>query len=56
MTDNRLKDCHEELKKLRNLQYESDFNDETEEASFYKERADNIQELINQGVEHIPNF
>ena len=56
MTDNRLKDCHQELKRLRNLQYESDFNDETEGASFYKERADNIQELINQGVEYIPNF
>ncbi len=56
MTDNRLKDCHQELKRLRNLQYESDFNDETKEASFYKERADRIQELIKQGVEHIPNF
>ena len=56
MTDNRLKDCHEELKRLRNLQYESDFNDETKEVSFYKERADSIQELINQGVEYIPNF
>ncbi len=56
MTDNRLKDCHQELKRLRNLQYESDFNDETKETSFYKERADRIQELINQGVEYIPNF
>jgi len=56
MTNNRLKDCHQELKRLRNLQYESDFNDENKEAVFYKERADRIQELINQGVEYIPNF
>ena len=48
MTDNRLKDCHQELKWLRNLQYESDFNDETKEASFYKKRADRIQELIKK--------
>ena len=48
--------CHQELKRLRNLQYESDFNDENKEAVFYKERADRIQELINQGVEYIPNF
>jgi len=56
MTNNRLKDCHQELKRLRNLQYESDFNDEYKEAVFYKERADRIKELINQGVEYIPNF
>tara|TARA_B100000787_G_C16071410_1_gene240122 strand:+ start:83 stop:253 length:171 start_codon:yes stop_codon:yes gene_type:complete len=56
MADNCLKDCHQELKRLHNLQYESDFNDEIKEANFYKERADSIQELINQGVEYIPNF
>ena len=47
MADNRLKDCHQELKRLHNLQYESDFNDEIKEANFYKERADSIQGLIN---------
>jgi hypothetical protein len=56
MIDNRLMDCHQELKRLRNLQYDSDFNDAVDESKFYKERADSIQELIDQGVEYVPNF
>ena len=56
MTDNRLLECHQELKRLRNLQHNSDFNDDAKEAKFYKDRADSIQELINKGDEYVPNF
>ena len=54
--DNRVVDCHSELKRLRDLQYESDFNDDQKQSDLYRNKADHIQSLINQGVESIPNF
>jgi len=54
--DNRLIDCHLELKRLRDLQYECDFNDKTQQSQFYNQRAEHIQNLIKKGVEYIPNF
>jgi len=54
--DNRVVDCHSELKRLRDLQYESDFNDDQKQSDLYREKAEHIQSLINQGVESIPNF
>ena len=54
--DNRVVDCHSELKRLRDLQYESDFNDDQEQSDLYRKKTEHIQSLINQGVEYIPNF
>jgi hypothetical protein len=54
--DNRVVDCHSELKRLRDLQYESDFNDDQKQSDLYRKKAEYIQSLINQGVEYIPNF
>jgi len=54
--DDRLIDCHTELKRLRDLQYEFDFNDNNEQSIFYKQKAEYIQSLINKGIDYIPNF
>ena len=54
--DNRMTDCHQELKRLRDLQYESDFNDNLKESEFFRRKAEHIQNLINEGVDFIPNF
>ena len=54
--DNRVTDCHQELKRLRDLQYESDFNDKFQESDFFRRKAEHIQNLINEGVDFIPNF
>ena len=54
--DNRVVDCHSELKRLRDLQYEYDFNDDQKQSDLYRKKAEHIQSLINQGVESIPNF
>ena len=51
-----LVDSFVELKRLRDLQYESDFNDQTELAKSYQSQANDVQKLINQGVEFIPLF
>jgi len=49
--DDRLIDCHTELKRLRDLQYESDFNDNIQQSNFYKQKAEYIQNLIKKGVD-----
>ena len=54
--DDRLIDCHTELKRLRDLQYESDFNDNIQQSNFYKQKAEHIQNFIKKGVDYIPNF
>ena len=54
--DDRLIDCHTELKRLRDLQYESDFNDNNQQSNLYKQKAEYIQNLIKKGVDYIPNF
>ena len=54
--DNRVADCHQELKRLIDLQYESDFNDKFQESELFRRKAEHIQNLINEGVEFIPNF
>ena len=51
-----LVDCFAELKRLRDLQYESDFNDLTNKAQFYKMQADSVQKLMDEGQEVIPLF
>ena len=53
---NYLVDCFAELKRLRDLQYESDFNDLTKKAQFYKMQADSVQKLMDDGQEVIPLF
>ena len=45
-----------EVKKLRNLYYDADFNDDTELALFYKSKMDYFQSLVDNGVEYQPNF
>ena len=54
--DNRVTDSHQELKRLIDLQYESDFNDKFQESEFFRRKAEHIQNLINEGVDFIPNF
>ena len=49
-------DCVVEVKKLRNLYYDADFNDDTELALFYKSKMDYFQSLVDNGVEYQPNF
>ena len=56
LMDDRLIDCHTELKRLRDLQYEFDFNDNNQQSNFYKQKAEHIQNLIKKGVDYIPNF
>ena len=43
--DNRVTDCHQELKRLIDLQYESDFNDKFQESEFFRRKAEHIQNL-----------
>tara|TARA_B110000003_G_C16336919_1_gene413187 strand:+ start:238 stop:357 length:120 start_codon:yes stop_codon:yes gene_type:complete len=38
--DKRLIDCLTELKRLRDLQYDSDFNENNQMSNFYKQRAE----------------
>ena len=45
-----------ERKRLRDLQYDSDFNDNDKQTAFYKERADLVDNLIDSGLEFLPNF
>ena len=45
-----------ERKRLRDLQYDSDFNDNDKQTAFYRERADLVDNLINSGLEFLPNF
>ena len=54
--DNRVVDCYAELKRLRDLQYESDFNDDHKQSEFYRLKARTHKSLIQKGVEYIPNF
>ncbi len=49
-------DCVIEVKRLRNLYYDADFNDDTELALFYKSKMDYFQSLVDNGVEYQPNF
>ena len=49
-------DCVVEVKRLRNLYYDADFNDDTELALFYKSKMDYFQSLVDNGVEYQPNF
>ena len=52
--DDRLIDCHTELKRLRDLQYESDFNDNNQQSNFYKQKAEYIQNLIKKVLTLFP--
>ena len=54
--DTRILDCYTELKRLRNKQYNCDFNDQAKETKQYKSRADAIQDLINKGIDYLPTF
>jgi len=62
--DDRLIDCHTELKRLRDLQYEYDFNDNNQQSNFYKQKIgradfnDNNQQsnFYKQKAEHIQNL
>lgn len=49
-------DCVIEVKRLRNLYYDADFNDDTELALFHKSKMDYFQSLVDNGVEYQPNF
>ena len=54
--DNRVVDCYAELKRLQDLQYESDFNDNLKQSEFYRLKVEHIKSLIKNGIEYIPNF
>ena len=49
-------DCVMEVKRLRNLYYDADFNDDTELALFYKAKMNHFQSMVDSGVEYQPNF
>ena len=49
-------DCVMEVKRLRNLYYDADFNDDTELALFYKSKMNHFQSMVDSGVEYQPNF
>jgi|TARA_R110002012_G_scaffold271141_1_gene456326 hypothetical protein len=49
-------DCVMEVKRLRNLYYDADFNDDTELALFYKSKMNHFQSMVDNGVEYQPNF
>jgi len=44
------------LKKLRNLQYDADFEDNSKDYAYYKSMADYYQELFDNGQEFNVNF
>ena len=56
MQDDRFINCRAELKRLRQLQYDCEWEDKTTEASHYKARADHYQNLIDNDVELEPLF
>ena len=56
MIDTNLVDVWAELKRLRFLQHDADFEDRSDDAEFYKSRADYFQELIDKGIEYEPLF
>ena len=54
--DNRVVDCYAELKRLQDLQYESNFNANHKQSEFYRLKVEHIKSLIKNGIEYIPNF
>ena len=49
-------DCAMQVKKFYNLYLDSDFDDKLDLALFYKSKMEHFQSLVDQGVEHEPNF
>jgi hypothetical protein len=49
-------DCAIQLRRVRRLQQDAEFEDKTELAEFYKTRVEHFQSLLDQGVEYEPNF
>ena len=49
-------DCAMQVKKFYNLYLDADFDDNLDLALFYKSKMEHFQSLVDQGVEHEPNF
>jgi len=49
-------DCAMQVKKFYNLYLDADFDDKLDLALFYKYKMEHFQSLVDQGVEHEPNF
>jgi|TARA_R110001592_G_scaffold251604_1_gene514303 hypothetical protein len=49
-------DCAMQVKKFYNLYLDADFDDKLDLALFYKSKMEHFQSLVDQGVEHEPNF
>lgn len=56
LTDTHLVDVVKEYKRLRQLQYDFEWDDNSEKAEFYKSQANYYKSLMNQGVLYDPLF
>lgn len=54
--DKHLVDCVSQYKKMRQLQYDCEWNDQDNLANFYKRESVRLKKLIDDGVIYEPKF
>jgi len=54
--DEHLVDCVTEYRKLRQLQYDQEWEDQNDKASFYKHQSMYFKKLVKDGVLYQPKF
>jgi len=54
--DKHLVDCVAEYKKLRQLQYDCEWNGQNDKASFYRSQSMYFKKLVKDGVLYQPKF
>ena len=54
--DKHLVDCVSEYKKMRQLQYDCEWNDQDSLANFYRRESVRLKKLIDDGVIYKPKF
>jgi len=54
--DKHLVDCVAEYKKVRQLQYDCEWNGQDEKASLYRNQSVRLKKLIKDGVLYQPKF
>jgi hypothetical protein len=54
--NNHLIDCNAEYKRLRQLQYNCEWEDKYEDAKRYQLQAIHYKELLNKGILYEPKF
>ena len=54
--DDIIVNCEEEFRKLVDLQYDCEWNGDTDKAEIYKIRAEHYKKLIDEGILYEPKF